>query len=101
MLSSTAAVGALLFSSLAVAAKYDQYILAPSSRTLHPATVHKVNGTVDGADSLTGDSPGSATFHGESSVTYDFGKVSARAEAVARSITNSIDRTLPAWPQSE
>lgn len=69
-------LGALLFSSLAAAARYDEYILAPSSRTLHPRFVYKVNGTVDGAESLAADSSGSAIFRGESSVTYDFGIVS-------------------------
>lgn len=97
MLFNTAAVGALLFSSLTAAAKYDQYILAPSSRTLHPATVHNVNGSVNGADSLTGDSTGSAIFQGESAVTYDFGKVCERVRAAAPQTTNSAHRTLLAW----
>lgn len=67
--------GALLLSAtLATAAKYEQYILAPSSRTLHPVSVYKVNGTVSGAESLTGDDEGSATFKGPSAVTFDFGK---------------------------
>lgn len=60
--------------ALAVLAKYDQYILAPSSRTIYPASVHTINGTVDNAGSICGSSPGSATFHDESSVAYDYGK---------------------------
>nr|OQO15778.1 hypothetical protein B0A51_17389 [Rachicladosporium sp. CCFEE 5018] len=63
----------LLFAGVATA-QYEQYILAPSSRTLHPATVNQINDTVNGADSLTGDAVGSATFDGVSGVTYDFGK---------------------------
>lgn len=66
----------LAFTGLASAAsKYDEYILAPSSRTLHPKAVYqdKVNGTITGASSLAGDSKGSAVFSGISAVTYDFG----------------------------
>ncbi|KAK4493955.1 hypothetical protein PRZ48_015141 [Zasmidium cellare] len=73
MLLSTASA-LLLSATLTTAAKYSEYILAPSSRTLHPVSVYKVNGTVDGAESLTGDEEGSATFQGPSSVTYDFSK---------------------------
>jgi len=69
---------ALSFSVVSVLAvsKYDQYILAPSSRTLHPVSIYqnKINGTVTGADSIAGDSPGSAVFQDMSAVTYDFGK---------------------------
>lgn len=78
----SAAAAGLLLSSLATAAKYDEYILAPSSRTLHPVNVYKINGTVEGADSLTGGS-GSAVFQGQSSVTYDFGIVSLTAGSKA------------------
>lgn len=58
------------------AAKYDQYILAPSSRTLHPVSVYKdiINGTVTGASTIAGDVPGSAVFQGAAGVTYDFEK---------------------------
>ncbi|KAK5169384.1 uncharacterized protein LTR77_005359 [Saxophila tyrrhenica] len=64
----------LLLATAASAAQYEQYILAPSSRSLHPVSVYNVNGTVNGAASLTGDAIGSATFDGVSAVTYDFGK---------------------------
>lgn len=71
-------LGAALFASVAAAASpYSEYILAPSSRTLHPVSVHKVNGTVTGAETLlvgSNNATGSATFSGLSSVTYDFGK---------------------------
>jgi hypothetical protein len=66
---------ALFLPLFASAAKYEQYILAPSSRTLHPVSVYQVNGSVSNADSLTGDTSGNAVFQGQSAVTYDFGKV--------------------------
>lgn len=72
-------LGAALFAAGAAAvAKYDEYILAPSSRTLHPRSIYQVNGTVDNAESvLTGSSAGNssngAIFRGESAVAYDFG----------------------------
>lgn len=55
--------------------KYDEYILAPKSRTLHPVAVYqdKINGTITGASSLASDLTGSAIFKGISAVTYDFG----------------------------
>ena len=65
----------LLLPLFTSAAKYEQYILAPSSRTLHPVSVYQVNGSVSNADSLTGDFSGNAVFQGQSAVTYDFGKV--------------------------
>lgn len=67
----------LLFSIVSVihrvlAGPYSEHILTPASRTLLPATVHNVNGSVAAAASLT-TPPGNATFKGESAVTYDFG----------------------------
>ena len=53
---------------------YSQYVLTPRSRTIFPASVYNVNGTVDNAVALTSSSTGTATFSGESAVTYDFGK---------------------------
>lgn len=66
--------GMLLVAGLTTAAQYEQYILAPDSRTLNPASVYKVNGTVNNAESLIGGSDGNAVFDGPSSVTLDFGK---------------------------
>jgi hypothetical protein len=68
----------LLFSAVSIfqgvaAGPYSEYILTPASRTLIPATVHNVNGSVAHAASLT-NPPGNATFKGTSAVTYDFGK---------------------------
>lgn len=57
----------------AVAGPYSEYILTPASRTLLPATVYNINGSVAHAASLT-KPPGNATFKGASAVTYDFGK---------------------------
>ena len=57
-----------------LAAKYEQYILAPSSRSVYPVSVYDVNGTVTGAESLTGDQLGSAVFEDASAVTFDYGK---------------------------
>ena len=51
---------------------YSEYILTPKSRTIFPASVYNVNGSVENAAALT--SSGIATFNGESAVTYDFGK---------------------------
>ncbi|KAK4956393.1 hypothetical protein LTR10_005917 [Elasticomyces elasticus] len=68
LLLSTAALASLT----TAASPYDEYILAPSSRTLHPVSVYKVNGTVSDASSLTGDSAGNAVFTDPSAVTYDF-----------------------------
>ena len=53
---------------------YEEYILAPSSRDLVPASVYQVNGSVTNSASLIHSSGGNATFHGQSSVTYDFGR---------------------------
>lgn len=53
---------------------YEEYILAPSSRDLIPATVNQVNGSVTNAKALTQSSGSGTTFNGVSSVTYDFGK---------------------------
>ena len=73
----------LLFNLLSVAAlatpllanvPYSEYILAPASRTVYPASVHKVNGSVSNAETLAGSAHGSATFNGVSSVTFDYGK---------------------------
>jgi hypothetical protein len=64
---------ASLLSGLAAAAKYEEYILAPRSRTLHPAKVHGYNGSISGTESLIGDAGGQAVFDGVSAVTYDFG----------------------------
>lgn len=65
---------ALLLCGTARAAKYQDYILAPSSRTLYPAKVHGFNGSISGTETLIGSTGGDAVFDGVSAVTYDFGK---------------------------
>jgi hypothetical protein len=57
----------------AVAGPYSEYILTPALRTLLPATLYNINGSVTHAASLTRP-PGNTTFKGASAVTYDFGK---------------------------
>jgi hypothetical protein len=58
----------------ASAVSYDQYILAPKSRTLHPVSVHNSNGSVSGPENLTISSSTNSTtvFSGESATAYDF-----------------------------
>ncbi|KAL9620008.1 MAG: hypothetical protein Q9160_005385 [Pyrenula sp. 1 TL-2023] len=68
------AVQAILFGHQALAVPYSEYILAPQSRTIRPASVYNVNGTVNNAEALTEGAGGSsASFEGASAVTYDFG----------------------------
>lgn len=74
MLSSTFALANAVLFTLAQAIPYDQYILAPSSRTLKPISVYNVNGTVTGADFVTEGKTGSLSFQGESAVTFDYAK---------------------------
>jgi len=71
-----ALVGLLFYSdgcSANSAAPYSEYILAPSSRTVIPPSIHGVNGTILNVQSLTTPN-GNATFLGNSSVTFDFQK---------------------------
>jgi len=70
---------------------YSEYILAPTSRTVYPAAVHKFNGTVTGAESLIGASPGSALFDGISSVTFDYSKNIAGVVSVTVGSSSSSD----------
>jgi hypothetical protein len=85
---------ACLGHSLVAAIPYSEYILAPASRTLHPFAVHKVNGTVDNAASLTGNSNGCAVFHGISSVTYDYGKNIAGVVSITAGTSSSPDALI-------
>ncbi|KAI8995346.1 bacterial alpha-L-rhamnosidase domain protein [Trametes punicea] len=70
---------ALSAATVAAAAPYQEYILAPPSRTVRPVLVYRQNGLVSSPDSLldTGEEhPGDPLVLGayNSSVTYDFGK---------------------------
>lgn len=69
-LSTTIPILGLASSSFAI--PYAEYILAPSSRTLHPLSVHSSNGSVSNAESLTSSS-GSAVFEDDAATAYDFG----------------------------
>ncbi|KAF2644999.1 Six-hairpin glycosidase [Massarina eburnea CBS 473.64] len=59
--------------SSVLAIPYEEYILAPKSRTLHPVSVHSSNGSVSHPDGLT-KSNGSTVFSGDAATAYDFGK---------------------------
>ena len=53
---------------------YEQYILAPPSRILHPVSVYNVNGTVRGVESIIRGGTGSAVFYNNSAATLDYGQ---------------------------
>jgi hypothetical protein len=55
-----------------LASPYEQYILAPKSRTLYPISVHSSNGSVTNPESLSS-SNGSSVFTGVAATAYDFG----------------------------
>ncbi|WP_433462334.1 MGH1-like glycoside hydrolase domain-containing protein [Spirillospora sp. CA-128828] len=54
-------------------APWERYNLSPSSRTLHPVSVYKTSGTVDGADAVLKGGKTGLSGTG-SSITLDFGK---------------------------
>jgi hypothetical protein len=70
-------------------APYSEYILAPSSRTVIPSSVHGINGTILNVQSLTTPN-GNATFLGNSSVTFDFQK--SIAGVVSLTVGNSSSK---------
>lgn len=55
-----------------LAIPYEQYILAPRSRTLHPTSIHSTNGSVTNPESLFS-ANGSSVFTGDAATAYDFG----------------------------
>ena len=59
-------------SVLSSAIPYQEYILAPGSRTLYPISVHSTNGSVTSPESLTFSS-GSSIFTNDAATAYDFG----------------------------
>lgn len=73
---------------------YDEYILAPSSRTLRPVSVFKVNGTVTGAESVTGESSGSLIFQGDSAVTFDYARNIAGIVSITVSSVSDTDQYI-------
>src|SRR5690242_6166231 len=70
-ISSILSTAALLAPAFAV--PYEEYILAPRSRTVLPVSVHNTNGSVSNPESLT-QANGSSTFDGDAATSYDFGK---------------------------
>lgn len=64
----------LLADRVLSATRYAEYILAPESRTIYPASIRRTNGTVSNAQSLVAGTNGSATLAGNSSITFDYGK---------------------------
>jgi hypothetical protein len=59
---------------VAAAIPYEEYILAPESRVLHPVCVWSYNGIVRNPDALLDGGRGIASLNGQSSVTFDFAK---------------------------
>lgn len=94
------AAGGLLLAGVTTAAQYEEYILAPSSRTILPFSVYKVNGTVANADNLLENVAGSATFTDPSSVTLDFGKEIAGFVTFEVSSTDSDQHIGLAYTES-
>lgn len=64
----------LLLPERAVAVPYSNYILAPSTRTLIPATVYQSFGSVTNPQNLCDATESTSVFNGTASVTYDFQK---------------------------
>lgn len=79
-----------LVPALVSAIPYSEYILAPESRTLYPASVHKVNGSVTAPQSLVGGN-GSAIFSGNSSITFDYSKNIAGVVSITVGKSSSPD----------
>ncbi|POS74643.1 hypothetical protein DHEL01_v206966 [Diaporthe helianthi] len=77
------------------AAPYGEYILAPTSRTIYPASIYSVNGTVSDAQSLI-DSPSDATalLRGNSTITFDYGKNIAGLVSITVGTSSSPDAVL-------
>lgn len=85
-------LGPLLWAASCTGIPYDEYILAPATRDLIPASVYQVCGSVVGASALTSDSSATnATFSGISSATYDFGRNVAGIVSVGIGSSSSQD----------
>lgn len=68
------AIGVFAIIPVVCAVPYSEYILAPSSRTVVPPTIHHANGSVTNTMGLTLSGTGTTTLSGESAITYDFTK---------------------------
>lgn len=88
-------LGALLLGGHTSATSlYSEYILAPDSRTVLPATIYKVNGTVSNAQSLVKATNGSAIFNGNSSITFDYEKNVAGVVSVTVGSVSDADAII-------
>lgn len=76
-----------------LAIPYEEYILAPKSRTLHPISVHSTNGSVSDPENLTLPS-GSSIFDSISATTYDFGINIAGVVALTIGNVSSTDQYI-------
>ncbi|OCL08195.1 hypothetical protein AOQ84DRAFT_45542 [Glonium stellatum] len=73
---------------------YEQYILAPSSRTLYPISVHGTNGTVSNSISLARSLTGSCVFDGVSSATFNYQKNIAGVVTLTIGTISSSDQFI-------
>ncbi|KAI9731478.1 MAG: hypothetical protein M1834_004598 [Cirrosporium novae-zelandiae] len=80
--------------TLTSAIPYSEYIIAPNSRIIHPASVYKVNGTVTDAESLASNITGNATFKDVSAVTYDYGKNIAGRVSLTIGSVSDVDQYI-------
>lgn len=83
-----------IFLTAAVVQDPSSYILAPDSRTIHPASIFKINGPITNAASLLGSANGNAQFSGSSSVTFDHGKNIAGVVSVTVGTYSSPGATI-------
>ena len=76
------------------AAQYAEYILAPESRTILPARIHRVNGTVSNAQSLISSTNGTAFLEGNSSITFDYEKNIGGVVSITVSSVSLLDAII-------
>ncbi|GJJ14884.1 hypothetical protein Clacol_009153 [Clathrus columnatus] len=75
---------------ISLSVKYQEYILAPSSRTVFPRTINAVRGNVTDSDNILRKDTGTTRFAGaDSSITLDFGlnvagRISFSVDSVSR-----------------
>lgn len=79
---------------VASATPYDDYILAPSSRTVYPASIRRANGTVSNAQSLVTSTNGSAILGANSSITFDYSKNIGGIVSITVGSVSSSDAVL-------
>jgi hypothetical protein len=85
----------LLLFTTTTAIPYSEYILAPSSRTLHPVSVHAANGSVTNSLGLTTSGNNASTaLSGPSAITYDYSKNIGGLVSFAVSAVNGSDNSI-------